>query len=412
MKIGITIPDKFLPRALRSDTKAVEKFTQNLGKKKRVVASLTQRRQFIVKMRQDELKQAIRWAEDPDRPRRELLYDMYKVTLRDASILGEYEKAINKVIGSPFGVFKVGASEVDEQATRLLQRDWFEQYRHHFEEARFWGHSLVQFIGMKPSLEKGLEAEFSEIELIPREHVRPEEGYIVLDVSHETGLPFRDETLSKNLRLIEMGERNNLGILCVIAKNYIWKNYSFADWSRHSEKFGMPLLAIKAATTDKDEIDKLEQMAQKFGNDLYIILDPEDEVELKESMSSAGNAHKIYLDMIRIQNEEVAKAVVWQTGSTEQKAYVGAAEVHERVLNDYVEARKRKQTYHVNAVLFPFLIEHGYPLQGKEFRYLTYSEANPEQAQQQEQNRNGNDQSGGGGSTKKSGRPSPSAFFR
>lgn len=414
MKIGITIPDKFLPRALRSDTKAVETFKKELGKRKRVTPSLTQRRQFIVKMRQDELKKAILLAEEPQRPRRELLYEMYKNTLRDSTIRGEYEKAINKVIGSPFGVFKVGSSEVDEQATRLLQRDWFEQYRHYFEEARFWGHSLVQFTAMAPSLENGLDMEFSEIELIPREHVRPEEGYIVLDVSHETGLPFRDETIRKTLRLIEMGMPNDLGLLLIVTRNFIWKNYSFADWSRHSEKFGMPLLAIKAATNDKDEIDKLEQMAQKFGNDLYIILDPEDEIELKESMSSTGNAHKIYLDMIRIQNEEIAKAFVWQTGSTEQKAYVGAAEVHERVLNDYVEARKRKQTYHINAVLFPFLIEHGYPLKGMEFRYLSYSEANPEAAQQQEQQRNGNNNTGagGGGSEKKTGRPSPTNLFR
>ena len=416
MKFGVTIPDRFLPKALRSDTRAVEEFKKNLGKKKRVTGSLTQRRQFVTKMQQDELKLAIQWAEDPVRPRRELLYEIYRVALRDSHIFGEYEKAINKVIGSPFGVFAVGSQEVDEAATRLLQRNWFEEYRHYYEESRFWGHSLVQFLDMVPSGEKGLPAEFNSVELIPREHVRPEDGWIVLDVSHETGLPFRDETVKRDLRLMEMGRPNDIGMLCIVAKNYIWKHYSFGDWSRHSEKFGMPLLAIKAATTDKDELDKLEQMAQKFGNELFIILDPEDEFDLKESMSSTGNAHKIYMDMVKINNEEASKAFVWQTGSSEQKAYVGAAEVHERVMNDYVEARKRKQTYHVNAELFPFLISHGYPLGGKEFRYLTYQEANPEAVQEQENRNNGNNgnngKSDGGGSAKKSGRPSPQDLLK
>lgn len=405
MNLGVKIPDKWLPKALRSDTKAMEEFKKTLGKKKRIMPSLSLRRQFLAKMQQDELKLAIQWAEDPERPRRELLYDMYKAVLRDSHIHGEYEKAINKVVGSPFAVFNQGGKEIDEAATRLLQRDWFEEYRCHFEEARFWGHSLIQFLDMIPSDEKGIEKEFKRIDLIPREHVRPEDGFIVFDVSHETGLPFRDEMVASSLMLMEMGKANDIGVLCIVTKNYIWKHYSFGDWSRLSEKYGMPLLAIKAATTDKAELDKLEDMAQKFGNDLYIILDPDDELELKESNTSAGTAHKIYLDMINTNNSEVSKAFVWQTGSSDEKAFVGSAEVHERVLNDYVEARKRKQTYHINAELFPFLIAHGYPLKGKEFRYLTYQEANPEAAQQQEQQRNGN-QSEGGRSGKKPARPS------
>ena len=68
-------------------------------------------------------------------------------------------------------------------------------------------------------------------------------------------------------------------------------------------------------------------------------------------------------------NDETSKAVSWQTGTSDEKAFVGGAEVHERVLNDYVEARKRSQGYHINEELFPFLIENGYPLEGKEFRY-------------------------------------------
>lgn len=401
MKFGISSLEKLLPKALRSDTRALEEFKKKMTTKKRVMPSLVQRRQYVAIMQQDELKLAITFAEDPIRPRRDMLYEIYRVALRDGHIIGEYEKAINKVVGSPFGVFDVGGKEIDETATRLLQREWFEQYRTYFEEARFWGHSLVQFVDTVQSSEKDVKTEFKTVELIPREHVRPEEGYIVLDVSHETGIPFRDEAIKNSLMLMEMGQHNSIGILCIVAKNYIWKNYSIGDWSRHSEKYGMPLLAIKAATTDKAEIDKLEEMAKNFGNDLYLILDPDDDVEMMESKSSAGNAHQIYLDMGNFNNTEVSKAFVWQTGSSDEKAFVGSAEVHERVLNDYVEARKRKQTYHINAELFPFLIAHEYPFQGKEFRYLTYDEANPEAAQQREENK-----SNGGGSVKKSGRPS------
>jgi hypothetical protein len=75
---------------------------------------------------------------------------------------------------------------------------------------------------------------------------------------------------------------------------------------------------------------------------------------------------------------------------------VGSAEVHERVLNEYVEARKRKQTFHINDELFPFLIEHGYPLKDREFRYLDYQQSDPEEEQQEATDKKKTDSPGGG----------------
>lgn len=395
MKFGVSI-GKLFNKAFKPQAQQIEGFKKSSNK--RVVANLTKRRQFIASMKLDEWKLAIQWAEQPDRPRRDILYEIYKEVLRDAHTRGEYEKAINKVCGSPFAVFNKGGKEIDEKATRLLQRQWFEDYRRYMEEARGWGHSLIQFVDKIPSTE-GIKEEWNQVDLIPREHVRPEEGWIVMDVSHDTGIPFRDPNFKKSLMLFEFGKANDLGILLIIAREVIWKNYSRSDWSRHSEKFGMPMLVIKSATRNEKEIDQLEEMAKSFGNDLWAILDPEDEFELKES--TFKDSYKIYEAKARMCNEEISKAVTWQTGTTQEKAFVGSAEVHERVLNDFVESAKRKQTYNVNADLFPFLIEHGYPFKDKEFRYLSYQEANPDATQQQEQN-----QGAGGGSGKKNQRPS------
>lgn len=392
MKFGISIPDSWKPHAWRSDVRAFNEF-KTKGKK-RVTHQLTQRRQYIATMQQDELKIAIQQAEDPIRPRRELLNEYYRQTLKDGHISGEYEKAINKVVGSPFAVFKVGTDDIDEVATKLLMKAWFEDYRIYHEEARFHGHSLIQFLDLVPSSEKEIQLEFKEVELIPRDHVRPEDGYIVLDISHETGIPFRE--LKKQLRLIEFGKRDNIGILQIAAKEFIWKNYSRSDWSRHSEKFGMPMVAIKAATTDKAEVDKLEQMAREFGNNLWMILDPDDEIDLKEP--TFKDSYQIYKEKALFCNTEVSKAFTWQTGTSDEKAYVGSSEVHERVLDAYVEARKRKQTFQINDELFPFLIEHGYPLQDREFRYIVMDESDPDQEEAEDQDKDPKKPAGSGGS--------------
>jgi hypothetical protein len=404
MKLGLTIPDRLIPKAWRSDTRAIAEFDKAVTKgKKRVSLNLTVRRQFIANMQQDELKMAIMMAEDPLRPRRTLLNEYYRQTLKDGHINGEYEKAINKVVGSPFAVFKSGTDDIDELATKLLMKAWFEDYRIYGEEARFHGHSLVQFLDMVPSTEKGIQYEFKEVELINRDHVRPEEGYIVMDVSHDTGIPFRDEQFKKGLKLMEFGKKDNIGILQIAAKEFIWKNYSRSDWSRHSEKFGMPMLAIKAATTDKKELDALEQMARDFGNNLWMILDPEDEVDLKEP--TFKDSYQIYKEKALFCNSEISKAFTWQTGTSDEKAFVGGAEVHERVLDAYIEARKRKQTFHVNDELFPFLIENGYPLKDREFRYLVMDESDPNQDEAEDQNADPNNPKGAGGRPVKKSQP-------
>lgn len=394
-----------LPKAWQSEHRALEKFRAELDstrteldklkrKGKRVSASLKTRRQYLTDLRQDELKIAIIQAENYDHPRRDMLYEFYRLTLRDGHLHGEYEKAIFKVVGSPFAVFKKGSEEIDELATRLLQKNWFEEYRQYFEETRFWGHSLVQFLDMVPSTEKGVQMEFRNIDLIAREHVRPEVGMIVIDVSHENGIPFRDEQVKKALRLIEMGKPDNLGILLIAAAEVVWKKYSRADWSRHSEKFGMPIIIARLATSDKSEVDKTEDMLSNFGNNLWAILDKDDEVDVKES--AQPNAFQIYKEKVLLCNSEISKLFTWQTGTSDEKAFVGSAEVHERVLNEYIETRKRKQTFHINDELFPFLIEHGYPLQDREFRYLDYQQTDPEEEQQETTDKKKTNGPGGG----------------
>lgn len=381
MKFGISLPKNLIPSFMRADQKALVHFKAELDKLTKENANLKKtgpkrldlirRKQYIATMQQDELKLAIQIAREVNRPRRDLLYAIYEeVWDNDGHTIGETRKAILKAIGSPFGVFKKGTEEINEEATRLLQKKWFEDTRKYFHQAGFWGHSLIQFIEWIPSKENGMKFEVKKVELVDREHVRPEEGFIVLDTAHQVGIPFRDDRYKRDLMIIEAGDPKYLGLLRVAAKEYIWKNYSRSDWSRHSEKFGMPMVAIKAATQDDKELDKLENMAREFGNNLWMILDPEDEIELKEP--TFKDSYQIYKELAMFSNTEISKAISGATGTSDEKAFVGGAQVHENILNEFVEANKRAETYWINEEVFPFLIENGYPFDELEYRYLNY----------------------------------------
>lgn len=407
MEISQFIPNRFLPKAFRSDVRAVTKVTDEIKvtKKKRLTGILNKQRKYIANMQQDELKLALEIAKDPKRPRRDILYAMYdEVWDGDGHAIGETRKAILKAVGSPSGVFPEGGEEIDEVATRLLQRKWFEDTRKYFHQSPFWGHSLVQIVEFRKSNVAGMPEEIKRVELIDREHVRPEEGYVVLDTSHEIGIPFRDPAIARKLLLIEMGDPKHLGLLRVMTKEFIWKNYSRSDWSRHSEKYGMPMLTIKTDTSNEKELKETEEMASNFGNNLWMILDTDDEVELKEP--TFKDAYKIYLEKAKFCNDEMSKAISGATGTSDEKAFVGGAKVHERILNDFIEAAKRAETYYINEELFPLLIELGYPLQGKEFRYLEYQNNDPEESNEEEPAKKGVDNNdpkkkGSGGSPAK-----------
>jgi hypothetical protein len=370
MKFGLTRVINALPEGIRNAimNSAIEgkakKYFNDDGK--RLSFDITARRVFVAQMQQDELKMAIMAAENPEFPNRWLLYEIYRQAVRESHTRSAIRNNILKTVGSPFAVFKKGSEEIDEASTRILQKTWFHDYRSHFHSTPFYGHTLIEFGKMIPSTEPGIAMEFSDVKLFPREHVRPETGEILINVGDTIGIPYRKPPFNK--WLLEVGEHDDLGLLLSVAKEVIWKNYSRTDWSRHSEKFGMPILAIKTATKDQKEINRLEQMASQFGSNLWVIIDDQDEVTILESKGK--DSHQIYLEKAKYCDEMISKIINGQTGTSDQKSFVGAAEVHERTEDEFIEDNKRRETFYNNETLFPFLIGKGYPLKDREFRYL------------------------------------------
>ncbi|WP_420582075.1 phage portal protein family protein [Reichenbachiella sp.] len=349
----------------------IEDIKRELKKDKgsRLSINLTHYRTFKADMQQDNLRQAIDFAEDPERPDRSHLLAIYKEVMRDPHLLSQIRTNILKVLGSPFAVFKAGTDEIDEEATKLLQKPWFNRFRYIFHETPYYGHTLVEFQQMfKPVRDNGLELEFKKVKVFPRHHVRPETGEIILDYTMEKGLKYREEPF--NEWLLEIGDSHDIGLLNIAAREVIWKNYSRSDWSRFGEKFGLPIIAVKTASNKKEELDKLEKMASEFGNNLYMILDDEDEFEIKEP--SKANGYQVFKDKADFCDAQNSKLISGQTGTSDEKAFVGSAEVHENILNEYMEEAMRNETYYNNEELIPFLIRHGYPLEGLEFRYLAF----------------------------------------
>lgn len=356
--------------------------------KKRQSYALKRKRQYLANLGQDELKLAIVMAEEPEAPRREMLYAIYKEVLKDLHLRSQIRTAINEVISEPWILVDKVTKKPNEEATMLLEKQWFDNITKYFLEAEFWGHSLMEF-GIMVENDGPTKALapyiFKDVKLIWREHVRPETGEILINPHDDKGLPFREKPF--NTWLLEAGEPYDLGLLEIAARYSIYKRFTLSDWSRSSEKWGDPVLVLRSASDDEKEIDKKEEYAANFGNNGWAIFDDDDQVELLERKND--NGHLIFKDFIAILNEENSKGANGQTATADKQAYVGSAEVQERILNGYTTTRLKSVFYFHNDKTLPFLIEKGYKLEGLEWipkRYLAKpeNEKNPEEKEGEE----------------------------
>jgi len=323
----------------------------------------------------DSWRRAITSAEDPNQPRRLLLYDLYRQIMRDAHLKSQIETGKHKVVGSAFIIRDKQNEQADKDRIKLFQKQWFDKYCKLFLDADFWGHSLIEFQPMIDSANALMQQEFKYIKLIPREHVRSEAGEIVVNPYDLAGFSYRERPFST--WLMECGDPHNLGLLQIATREVIWKVYSRTDWSRRSEKFGMPTVIAMTTTRNEDELAKKEEFLANVGSSNYAILDDQDEVKFMES--SQTNAHLIYQNLAEFCNEENSKLINGQTMTADDGSSRSQSEVHERILNTYTVDRMRRLSYHINDELFPFLIKHGYPLEGFEFQYLDFLDEEDDQ---------------------------------
>ena len=118
-------------------------------------------------------------------------------------------------------------------------------------------------------------------------------------------------------------------------------------------------------------------MLANFGNNGWGLFDDGDTLELAESKMT--NPADMYEKGLRYHDEQVSKGINLQTGTSDEKAFVGGAEVHERQLEDVIEYDMLNFQNHFNEVLKPFLTKHGYPFtdehEGKFLEFIKRDQA-------------------------------------
>ena len=336
----------------------------------RLTAELLRNTDSLTKKDIADWRQAWQMAINVDDPKRAPLYDIYQDCMAD--LTGAVSQRKGMTMKENFRLVGKDGKE-NEEATRLLQAEWFNDFLDLALDSRFWGHSLIE-LGDIVRDEGGMR--FDCVRLVPRKHVISEKGVIVRQQGDDwrEGIPYREGDFSD--WCVEVGKPDDLGLLLKCAPSCISKKNMLGFWDMFGEIFGAPMRVAKATTVDDKERAKIESALENMGAAFWGLFPDGTDIQIVES--SRGDAYNVYDRRVDRCNSELSKGILNQTMTIDSGSSLSQSETHLEVFENVVKADKRMLFYVINGRLLPLMAKHGFPVKGCTFQWdetTTYSPA-------------------------------------
>lgn len=318
-------------------------------------------------------RNAWQYAKNVEYPNRVPLYDVYGDVDADMHLTGCVGQRSGYVLNKSFRIVNREGVE-NPELTAVFEAPWFKTFMELALDSHYWGHSLIQ-LGDVISVD-GKPA-FSEVQLVPRRHVIPEYGVIVVrqQEAWQNGYDYRNSEMAD--WVVEVGDTHNLGLYLKCAQHTIPKKNVCAFWDMFSEIFGIPFRVGKTTSRDPKEQGRIEKMLGSMGAAGWALFPEGTEIEIKES--TRGDAYNVFDKRIERANSELSKGILTETMTTENGSSLSQSEVHLEVLKNLVSKDADKLRDVVNFQLIPKMIKHGFPLSGYRFDWYEGIDFTPEQ---------------------------------
>ena len=332
----------------------IQNASKNKPEEADVRRNIQKPQQQVYRIRQDiqKWRNAITTAENIYNPQRYNLYQVYGDVVLDAHLTACMQQRKNLTLSRNFKVIDK-AGNVNEEKTLLIQKKWFREFLDFSLDSLFWGHSLIQFDSL-------INDEFKDVDLVPRIYVKPERHIVTSTWSAMDGVDYLDSPYKE--WCIGVGGKKDLGLLLKASPLVIWKKNAIGAWSVFQDAFGNPIVMGKTDSRDEATRLNMENAIKTLSTGLSIVADKDDVIEFIEPKKQ--DAHQVFNELINLCNAEISKLILGQTSTTDQKAFVGSAEVHERVLEGYMEMDNHFIEGVLNYQLMPMLNNLGFGLDG------------------------------------------------
>ena len=303
-------------------------------------------------MRTKEIKDwqtAVMAATDPENPRRELLYFIYQSLLRDDDLQATIENRVLPLQMASYKIVDKKTGEEKKEAMELLERTWFQELRKMSVMSQLQGNLLVA-LGDKLN-PKTMEIE--EVFEIPQCNYVAQSGVIVEKPYDQSGISYREGGMETYY--YQFGKDWDLGLLNVLAIPIFAKKLGFGSWISYIDQFGVPFMFVVTDRMDEGRRDQLFEMMNEMRSGRFAVLQGNERVDFgKEASSSTTNAFEPFMDRC---HSIITRLILGQTGTTNNEAYEGTSEVHERVEKYRHEADKLLFMYAFNKDIIPRLVK-------------------------------------------------------
>lgn len=151
------------------------------------------------------------------------------------------------------------------------------------------------------------------------------------------GIPLPDNKFIVHKYKARSGHPSKYGVLRVVAWMFLFKNYDVKDWVSFCEVYGMPLrLGKYDATASQKDKDALMDAIVKMGTDAAGMVPSGTDIQFIES--NKQSSVDIYEKLARYCDEQMSKAIVGQTLTSDSGGSYAQSKTHNDVRQDLTEA--------------------------------------------------------------------------
>lgn len=290
-------------------------------------------------------KDAVALASDPQNADFSALSQLYDNLLLDGHLASTIESRILFAQRHPFKFVGEGDSE-NKEITWLFERPWFDELIYKVLMSKWRGRTLIEFTEID-----SLTGEVKEINEIPQGNFNPEKGIILKSIGDQNGWDYRGGI--NGVYYLQIGKNRDLGQLANIAPIVLAKKLSLGAFLDYIESYGVPSLSIITDREDQERLNQLADAARNFRKNNWLVGRGNEKVEIHQ----AADGSAPFNAMFTLANDEISKRVLGGSGLTDEKAFVGSAEIQYRLAKDRFESDKLFFKYVFNAEIKPRLIK-------------------------------------------------------
>lgn len=337
-------------------------------------------------------RDAVKESEQAYYPHRVKMQRILQDTILNGQVTAAMDKRKDLTLLKNFEL--TNGKEVNEAATEMLQKEWFYLLMNYILDAKFFGYTLIGFGDL-------VDDEFPKLELIKRWNVSPDRhtlnsyvyslsgiDFMNPNIKDENGDSYFDWTLYIDTPTETGGSCCGYGLLYKLAYYEILIRSNIGYNATSLELFGIPIR--KGTTTKQDEYERATFAAalRDMGSNGWILMDPQDQVELVES-SKGGKGQNGFEDfetrMLKMINKVVlghADAIDSQTGK------LGAQDDVKEAIQAKEKADNRWMEQIINTKVIPKLQNLGLPIPiGLQFKIINNREKEEHRKKEDESNK-------------------------